>query len=145
MTYVAANYTRHRSAPEGQWVCAPTSRLGPLTEAPSGAPSKGPDFCGQCVSYVKTVCPILPATTLWTKGDAVKGATDLIVGTVIATFNDSGDYEGHAAIYAGQSVAGISVWDQYMTPPTPKGIGPRLLRFGARGRANDGDAFYVVE
>lgn len=54
-------------------------------------------------------------------------------GTVIATFNPSGRYEGHAAIYASQSAAGVLVYDQYVTPPSPKPIGPRVLRWGAHG------------
>ncbi|HKQ26685.1 MAG TPA: BPSL0067 family protein [Burkholderiales bacterium] len=66
-------------------------------------------------------------------------------GTVIATFDSSGRYEGHAAIYVSQSAEGVSVYDQYVTPPTPKAFGPRLLRWGARGNSNNGDNFYVVE
>jgi hypothetical protein len=75
----------------------------------------------------------------------VKGAKNIMTGTVIATFNASNQYEGHAAIYVSQSKDGISVYDQWRTPPTPKAVGPRLLRFGAVGNSNDGDRFYVVD
>jgi hypothetical protein len=74
----------------------------------------------------------------------VKGNPNILPGTVIATFNGA-RYEGHAAIYVGQSALGISVYDQYVTPPNPKPVGPRLLRWGAQGRSNNGDNFCVVE
>jgi hypothetical protein len=98
------------------------------------------------VSYVKRVCPSLPPTGLWKRGSRVKDNRSILSGTVIATFNDSGIYEGHAAIYVGQNpTAGINVYDQYVTPPSPKAVGPRTLRFGAHGNSNNGDRFYVVE
>jgi hypothetical protein len=97
------------------------------------------------VSYVKRVCPSLPATASWKKGVQVKGGKNLLAGTVIATFNAANKYEGHAAIYVSQTNDGINVYDQYRTPPTPKPVGPRLLRWGAAGNSNNGDRFYVVE
>lgn len=145
MAYVSTNYKNNPNAPEGKWACAPTSSLPPQDSAPSGAQSKGIDLCGQCVSYVKRVCPTLPSTSQWKKGQAVKNNTTIAPGTVIATFNQNGKYEGHAAIYVGQSAAGISVYDQWMTPPTPKAVGQRLLRWGAPGNSNNGDNFYVVD
>ena len=145
LAYVAANYMSHKDAPAGKWVCAPTSTLGPLPQAPTGTDSRGPHFCGQCVSYVKTVCPSLPATSMWKRGPAIKGSFQVLSGTVIATFNEAGQYEGHAAIYVNQHECGINVYDQWLTPPTPKAVGPRLLRFGASVRSNNGDLFHVVE
>ena len=145
MAYVSMNYMSNPKAPIGKWVCAPTSSLGPFAEAPSGNQTKGTDLCGQCVSYVKKVCPSLPATGMWKKGGPVKTAKNVSLGTVIATFNASGKYEGHAAIYAGQTPAGINVYDKWVTAPSPKAIGPRLLRWGAHGNSNNGDNFYVVE
>src|SRR5262249_43334350 len=112
--------------------------------APTGN-TKGPEFCGQCVSYVKMVCPTLPQTSKWKRGTPVKGDTTIAAGTVIATFNKSAQYEGHAAIYVSQDDKGILVYDQYVTPPNPKAIGPRTLRFGAGGNSNNGDNFYVVD
>lgn len=145
MSYMSTSYRSHPSAPVGKWTCAPTSSLEPFATAPTGEQTKGTDLCGQCVSFVKTVCPTLPATALWKKGAAVKGNTKIGPGTVIATFNAAGKYEGHAAIYDGQNAAGINVYDQWVTPPNPKPVGPRLLRWGAHGRSNDGDLFHVVE
>ena len=114
-------------APEGKWTCAPTSPLDPFTEAPPASKTTGLNLCGQCVSYVKKVCPNLP-------------------GTVVATFNSLKKYEGHAAIYVSQSkLGGILVYDQWVTPPSPKAVGPRTLRWGAKGRSNNGDNFYVVK
>jgi hypothetical protein len=145
MPYVSLNYKTSPNAPVGKWTCAPSSSLGPFDAAPTGAQTKGTDLCGQCVSYVKKVCPTLPATAAWKKGAAVKGSKSLALGTVIATFNDQGKYEGHAAIFDGQIAAGINVYDQWVTPPNPKAVGPRLLRWGAQGRANNADNYYVVE
>ncbi|WP_323118833.1 BPSL0067 family protein [Burkholderia alba] len=145
MAYLSSNYQNNAGAPAGKWTCAPTSSLGPFDAAPSGNVTKGTDLCGQCVSYVKKVCPMLPPTFSWGKGAAVKDNKDIKPGTVIATFNHAGKYQGHAAIYVGQSAAGISVYDQYVTPPSPKAVGPRTLRWGAHGTSNNGDNFYVVE
>ena len=145
MAYVSANYVNNPNAPVGKWTCAPTSQVAPLDRAPTEAQSKAPDLCGQCVSYVKKVCPSLPATANWKKGVPVKGAKNIMAGTVIATFNAANKYEGHAAIYVSQNNDGISVYDQYRTPPTPKPVGPRLLRWGAQGNSNNGDRFYVVD
>jgi hypothetical protein len=145
MAYVATNYTKNSNAPAGKWTCAPSSQVLPMDRVPSEAQSKGPDFCGQCVSYVKQVCPSLPATAAWKKGIPVKGAKTIVAGTVIATFNASNAYEGHAAIYVSQNKDGINVYDQYRTPPAPKAVGPRLLRWGASGNSNNGDKFHVVD
>jgi hypothetical protein len=145
MAYIATNYANNSSAPVDKWTCAPTSDLGPFDGVPETADTKGPNFCGQCVSYVKQVCPTLPATSAWTKGTAAKNNQTIAAGTVIATFNDSGKYEGHAAIYVSQDPIGIKVYDQYITPPNPKAVGPRTLRWRAKGNSNNGDNFYVVE
>jgi|SRR4051794_9777 hypothetical protein len=127
MAYVSTNYENNPDAPidKDTWV--------------GTAP-----YYGQCVSYVKFVTPGLPATALWKKGEQVKENTKVVRGTVIATFNKEGHYEGHAAIYESQTVAGLKVVDQWITPPA-KPIHRRLLRFGAHGNSNDGDGFFVVE
>lgn len=146
MAFISTNYANNPNAPLNQWTCAPTSSLGPFTEAPSHNITGGNNHCGQCVSYVKKVCPTLrKKTSDWKKGSLVKNNTKILPGTVIATFNSAGKYEGHAAIYVSQSAAGINVYDQWITPPTPKAVGPRLLRWGAHGNSNNGDNFYVVE
>ena len=145
MAYISTNYLNNSVAPVGRWTCAPTSKLAPFTQAPTGANTKGIDLCGQCVSYVKKVCPTLSATINWKKGIPVKNNTNISAGTVIATFNAAGKYGGHAAIYVSQSAAGINVYDQWVTPPNPKAVGPRLLRWGALGNSNNGDNYYVVE
>jgi hypothetical protein len=93
---------------------------------------------------VKTVCPVLPATAAWKKGEAAKGNKSILAGTVIATFNATDKYEGHAAIYVSQDDLGLRVYDQYIYGQ-PKGVGPRMLRFGAHLDANNGDKFFIVE
>lgn len=145
MAFVSVNYKLDPVAPVGKWTCAPTSTKEPFDTPPTGNDTKGVDLCGQCVSYVKKVCPALPATSFWKKGLAVKDNTKIVAGTVIATFNAAGKYEGHSAIYDSQDEVGISVYDQFATPPTPKPVGPRVLRWGAPSNSNNGDNFYVVE
>jgi hypothetical protein len=145
MSYVSSNYKSNPGAPVGQWTCAPTSSLGPFTTAPTGGNTAGPDYCGQCVSYVKRVCSSPPATSAWKKGLPVKNNQTILAGTVIATFNASGTYNGHAAIYESQNGSGINVYDQYVTGASPKAVGPRVLRWGGHGNSNNGDNFYVVE
>lgn len=144
MAYVAPE--NFKSLFNGRWVCSPTSSKGPF-DARDAADvrtfKQGPHYCGQCVSYVRTICPDLPSTAFWSQGEQVKGKTDLSVGTVIATFNIHKKYEGHAAIYAGQDEMGIDVYDQWITG-TGKTVGARKLRFGAQGGSNNGDLFYVV-
>jgi hypothetical protein len=127
MPYISSNYDNNPNAKEGKWV----SYLGGEQ--------------GQCVSYVKVVTPGLPQTSKWKKGALVRGLATVKAGTVIATFDAKGHYHGHAAIYVSQDEDGILVWDQYITPPNPKPIGSRTLRFGAHGNSNNGDKFYVVD
>ncbi|HWE98914.1 MAG TPA: BPSL0067 family protein [Caulobacteraceae bacterium] len=145
MAYVATNYLLNTAAPLKQWACTRTSTLGPFASPPAQGTTGNPDFCGQCVSYVTTVCPAIPVNTgLWKKGVQVKVATGLKAGAAIATFDASGKYSGHAAIYESQDRLGINVVDQWVTPPaTP--IHKRTLRFGAHGNSNNGDNFYVIE
>jgi hypothetical protein len=145
MAYVSTNYANNLNAPVDKWTCAPTSSLAPFSQVPSGDDTKGLNLCGQCVSYVKRVCPTLPATSSWKKGAAVRNNKDILTGTVIATFNANGQYHGHAAIYVSQGPDGILVYDQYVTPPSPKAVGARTLRWGAGGNSNNGDNFYVVD
>jgi len=125
MPYVSQNYDNNPAAPLGQWV-------------------GDPPYYGQCVSYVKAVVPTLPETKKWKKGALVKYNVTLMAGTVIATFNSSGNYFGHAAIYESQTDDGLNVVDQWITAPAMP-IHRRMLRFGAHGNSNNGDNFYVVE
>ena len=145
MAYVSFSYKNNPNAPFGYWTCAPSSSLAPFKEAPTGETTQGLDLCGQGASYVRKVCPDLPATKYWSKGLPVKGNKGIVAGTVIATFDTSNKFKGHAAIYVGQNAVGIQVCDQYVTPPSPKPVGPRTLRWGATGNANNGNNFYVVE
>lgn len=145
MAYVATNYLANPKAPLGKWVCTRTSTITPFATNPPADKTNGPNFCGQCVSYVTTVCSTLPVSTFfWKKGVQVKGKNDTRAGTAIATFNILGKYSGHAAIYESQTPAGINVVDQWVTPPATA-IHKRLLRFGAHGNSNNGDNFFVIE
>src|SRR5205823_4730399 len=113
---------------------------------PPNSNRHSPDFCGQCVSYVTTVCPELPVDTgRWIKGDKVKGNTNINPGTVIATFDEDGDYQGHAAIYVSQDPThGIHVYDQWVTGAHPKSIGLRWIKWNGTGVSNHGESFCIV-
>ncbi len=124
MPYVAQNYDTNPAAAMGTFVGEPP-------------------YHGQCVSYVKAVVPSLPVTSQWVKGALVKETLNLPAGTVIATFNAQGHYQGHAAIYESQTDKGINVVDQWITPPA-QAIHRRMIRFGAAGVSNNGNLFYVV-
>ena len=129
----------------GQWVCTRTSTLGPYQTIPPAAQRKGPDFCGQCVSYVTTVCPTIPVgTSHWKKGVAVKGLTTIVAGTAIATFSADGVYSGHAAPDHSQDDKGINVYDQWVTGAS-KAIGPRLIKWDGTGVSNNGAGFHVID
>ena len=101
-------------------------------------------YLGECVSLVKRLCPLLPPTVQWKKGRLAKEEVQLPAGTVIATFNKSEKYQGHAAIFISQDATGLDVWDQYNHPPKP--VGKRRLRFDDhRTDVNNGNKFFVVE
>ena len=145
MPYVATNYLTNPNAPLGKWVCSRASPLSAFATEPPVEKKHGPNFCGQCVSYVTQVCPTIPVNThMWKKGLQVKGKLDIKPGTAIATFDQNGTYSGHTAIYESQDGQGIAVVDQWVTPPA-KAIHRRTLRFGAHGNSNNGDNFFVVE
>lgn len=145
MAYVNPDYATEPSASTDQWVCTRTSNLGPFKTIPPEAQRKGPDFCGQCVSYVTTVCKMLPVNTgAWKKGSPVKGNAAIAKGTAIATFDTDGKYKGHAAIYAKQDDTGIHVIDQWVTG-AGKPIGPRVIKWEGTGVANKGSGYYVID
>ena len=145
MPFVAINYSNNANAPIDKWVCTRTSRLGPFSSLPANTTRNNPDYCGQCVSYVTTVCPTIPVNTSeWKKGVPVKGNKSLAEGTAIATFNATGHYQGHAAIYVSQDDQGIHVYDQWVTG-AGKAIGPRLIKWNGHGVSNNGAGFYVIE
>ena len=144
MPYVSQNYAKNADAPLKEWVCTRTSALGPYKTKPPKNQQGGPDFCGQCVSYVTTVCPTIPvATGKWKKGVPVKGNLTIAKGTAIATFSNE-KYQGHAAIYESQDKDGIHVYDQWVTG-AGKAVGTRLIKWDGSGVSNNGAGFYVVE
>jgi hypothetical protein len=145
MPYLAVNYLSNPKAPMGKWVCTRTSSSGPYDQVPPADKTHRPNFCGQCVSFVTSVCPTIPVNTgAWKKGAQAKGNTNILPGTAIATFDSSGKYSGHAAIYESQTSSGINVVDPWVTPPA-KAIHKRLLRFAAHGNSNNGDNFFVID
>lgn len=149
MPYIAYNYLNNPAAPQENWVCSPESGLGPY-KSPDKPPIDSrayPNYCGQCVSFAKTVCPTLPPTKAWKQGAAVIGNTDIKPGTVIAAFDENAKYNGnngHTAIFHAATNDAIIVYDQWITG-NGKAIGRRPLRVGSKGRSNDPAGFSVVE
>ena len=91
----------------------------------------------------------MPNTSQWREGVKVKGATNLVRGTVIATFVN-GQYPNnstgqHSAVYDSQDAHGIWVWDQWKGHAVSK----RYIRFRASdytgSLSNNGNAYSVVE
>ena len=77
---------------------------------------------GECVALVQATSSV-GHTSTWVPGEQVQGATDLVPGTVIATFGENGTYtntygQSHAAIYLGQNDQGIQVMDQFKDHPS---------------------------
>jgi hypothetical protein len=94
----------------------------------------------ECVSLVRAFTNA-PPVGLWHQGAKVHGDHALTRGTVIATFVD-GHYDGHAAIYLGDGVDGIRVFDQW------NGQVPHertIYATGHHGFVNTADNYYVVE
>jgi hypothetical protein len=104
-----------------------------------------------------------PVTSTWKRGTKVRGG-NVTAGTAIATFQDTGSYDGnsgvcHAAIFIKETATGLQVWDQWRNGHVGERKangyrhGIRICRFvEAEGkksnnyrRQNDGDAFYVIE
>jgi len=82
-----------------------------------------------------------PPSGGWIRGDKVKGNTHISRGTVIATF-ENGHYQGHAAIFLGETAEGIRVWDQWNTQKAHV----RVIHFtGKHSFVDDGNNYYVVE
>jgi len=77
-------------------------------------------------------------TANWVRGVKVKGAA-IPFGTAIATF-PNGKYSGHTAIYTGQNVEGIQVWDQWVG----HSVSQRTIRWNGARISNNGDSFYVI-
>lgn len=115
---------------------------------------------GQCVAFVQAVTQA-GMTRNWKRGELVMGAT-LPVGTAIATFNEDGHYandalgRSHAAIYLGQTAAGIRVLDQWLDRgKQPDGtvkvgvnvVQERIIYFQPRSvkDVDDGRKYYVIE
>ena len=104
---------------------------------------------GHCVVFVQeSTSPRAPSTNLWTEGCTVRGDDSIEKGTAIATFTD-GRYPSkatgnHAAIYDGQTDAGIWVYDQWVSQGQVK---RRFIRFkgGTGSPSNDGEAFSVID
>ena len=78
----------------------------------------------QCVSLTRDFDSSLPPSSQWQQGELVEGATDIAVGTPIATFNFDGAYGppdspggesgvSHTGIYLGQDATGVEILDQW--------------------------------
>ncbi len=108
----------------------------------------------QCVALVRQYTGV-PLTMAWKQGEAVLGNLLIKKGIAIATFVDgkyaNRAYGNHAAIYMGQSAAGLLVMDQW-AGKRQSVISSCSLR--AKGKyknglyidpSNNADAFFVIE
>ncbi|MBS1796053.1 MAG: BPSL0067 family protein [Acidobacteria bacterium] len=107
----------------------------------------------ECVVFVQQAPLVgggsVPGTSLWKKGKYVKDAKagEIAKGTVIATFDDNGNYpadQRHAAVYISQDDNGITVYDQWNSQ---KKVLQRVLRYteSTTRSVNNGNFFWVVE
>jgi hypothetical protein len=103
---------------------------------------------GHCVRFLQVAASV-PHTSQWRRGERVRDATDMPVGTCIATFHDTGHHyendttgKSHAAILIAVHSDGILAWDQWVGHP----VAQRVIRWrqGASDKVNDGDAFHAI-
>ncbi len=99
---------------------------------------------GQCVALAQATSNV-GLTATWVPGEQVQGATDIPVGTVIATFGDNGTYtntpgQSHTAIYLGQDANGIFVEDQWANQVAAT----RHINWTTSNSYEGGSQFYVV-
>ena len=108
---------------------------------------KSPVGNGECAVLAQWFNSAIPHTCHWRPGEQVSKTRALVPGTVIATFNQNGDYVNrrgfHTAIYVGRDAQGITVIEQFH--------GLRAIRlhkyhFGdPASKESNGDSYYVVE
>ncbi|MEP6902108.1 MAG: BPSL0067 family protein [Actinomycetota bacterium] len=107
----------------------------------------------ECVAFIQ-MAPLVgggtvPRTTDWRKGNYVKDlkAAEIAKGTVIATFDDNGNYPTdirHAAVYISHNDSGITVYDQWNSQ---KKVLQRVLvyRESKVRQVDNGNFFWIVE
>jgi len=124
-----------------------TSRLGlqELDGSTSYANEKG-NF--ECVALVQKTADA-PHTSTWMPGKRVMDCApgEIALGTVIATFDETGKYpltQRHAAIYESHDAAGINVVDQWNSQAMAKRRKIRLKNNPARD-INDAKWYYIMQ
>jgi hypothetical protein len=104
---------------------------------------------GHCVPYVQLVADA-PHTSRWRRGERVRDAGVVPVGTVIATFGgdppryqNRTDGSSHAAVLIDCGTSGLQVWDQWVGHP----VAQRTIRYknGTGLACDDGDQYFIVE
>ena len=109
----------------GQYWCLPVDKNG----------------CSECAAGVKYFCSPVMAASTWKKGIKVLGNCNSIAKyTAIATFNSSGKYQGHAAVFVGCNGSRIQAYDQW----NGKTWSLREIWNTAGSVSNNPDQFYVV-
>lgn len=94
----------------------------------------------ECVALARALSGA-PPSAQWVRGAHVRGNTHIQKGTVIATFVN-GHYEGHAAVYLGETADGIRVFDQW----NAQRAHVRIIHYtGRHAFVDTGDNYYVVE
>lgn len=107
----------------------------------------------ECVAFIQIADLVggghVPRTGDWRKGIYVKGLAESAIkkGTVIATFDDAGNYPGdnrHAAVFISQNDKGIVVYDQWNSQ---KMVKQRTLYFkdSENRTVDNGNFYWIVE
>ena len=100
---------------------------------------------GQCAITAQGLASKTVTTSYWRKGTRVTSVSTVPVGTIIATFNSSGRYSGHSAIFAGYVSGGFMVWDSNFDTNISVGDPIRKHKFLKTGSGlSDADNYYVV-
>ena len=129
-----------------------SSSVGYVAADPRQWLGRDPIGTGECVDLVKAAANT-PRTPFWRAGRLVQGDGSIRPGTIIATFDETGRYTGHAAIYMGQDQRGLTVIDQWNVRDRAGTVilqqqpAERTLTFGNPRRAmiNRGESYRVVE
>jgi|OpeIllAssembly_1097287.scaffolds.fasta_scaffold128219_2 hypothetical protein len=102
----------------------------------------------ECVALVQQTAKA-PHTSTWVQGKRVMDCApgEIALGTVIATFDETGKYpltQRHAAIYENHDATGINVVDQWNSQAMAKRRKIRLKNLPARD-INDAKWYYIVQ
>jgi hypothetical protein len=103
---------------------------------------------GHCLAHCQAVAGV-PHSSRLRRGERVRDAGEVPIGTVIGTFDAAGHYTNatdgtaHVALLLERTETGLHVIDQWVGKP----VGSRSIHYrGGNGKpVDDGDAYFIVE